>query len=209
MARARLTVTTPAESWVGRVTRAHPDARINVRTATVGEPATLVAAVTAPSIAPIVATISEAEDILSLEIIDRHGDTAVCQLTVASAGPLEVAATAGAPPEFPFTVADGTVAWELTATREALADLADGLTERGLDFSVTEIHPGDDEESLLTPRQRHVVQAAVDGGYYEVPRSCSLADVADSTELSKSACSEMLRRAEQRLIRQYLDGGQA
>ena len=208
MARARLTVTTPENSWVGRVTSAHPDARIRVRTATVGEPATLVTEVTAPALAPVIAAISEAEGVETLDILDRHGDTAVCRLTVADAGPLAAAAAAGAPPEYPFTVADGAINWELTATQEALADLADRLDERGLDFSVAEMRPGDDGEPLLTPRQRNVVQTAVDSGYYEVPRGCSLATVAERTDLSKSTCSEILRRAEKRLLRRYLDGGE-
>ena len=208
MARARLTVTTPENSWVGRVTSAHPDARIRVRTATVGEPATLVTEVTAPALAPAIAAISEADGVETLDILDRHGDTAVCRLTVADAGPLAAAAAAGAPPEYPFTVADGAINWELTATQEALADLADRLDERGLDFSVAEMRPGDDGEPLLTPRQRNVVQTAVDSGYYEVPRGCSLATVAERTNLSKSTCSEILRRAEKRLLRRYLDGGE-
>lgn len=208
MARARLTVTTPENSWVGRVTSAHPDARIRVRTATVGETATLVTEVTAPALAPAIAAISEADGVETLDILDRHGDTAVCRLTVADAGPLAAAAAAGAPPEYPFTVADGAINWELTATQEALADLADRLDERGLDFSVAEMRPGDDGEPLLTPRQRNVVQTAVDSGYYEVPRGCSLATVAERTDLSKSTCSEILRRAEKRLLRRYLDGGE-
>ncbi len=208
MARARLTVTTPENSWVGRVTSAHPDARIRVRTATVGETATLVTEVTAPALAPAIAAISEADGVETLDILDRHGDTAVCRLTVADAGPLAAAAAAGAPPEYPFTVADGAINWELTATQEALADLADRLDERGLDFSVAEMRPGDDGEPLLTPRQRNVVQTAVDSGYYEVPRGCSLATVAERTNLSKSTCSEILRRAEKRLLRRYLDGGE-
>ncbi|KAB7519708.1 helix-turn-helix domain-containing protein [Halosegnis rubeus] len=208
MARARLTVTTPDGSWAGRVTRSHPDAHIRVRTASVGEPATLVAEVTAPSLAPVIAAISEADGVRSLDILDRHGDTAVCRLTVADAGPLAAAAAAGAPPEYPFTVADGTIEWELTATRSALADLADELSERGLEFTVAEMRPGDDGEPLLTPRQRTVVRTAVDSGYYEVPRGCSLATVAEQADLSKSTCSEILRRAEKRLLTRYLDGGQ-
>ncbi|PSQ31964.1 helix-turn-helix domain-containing protein [Halobacteriales archaeon SW_8_65_20] len=207
MARARLAVTAPDGSWPARLTSEHPAARIRVRTATIGDPATLLADVIAPSLPAVLAVIAEAAGVRSLDILDRHGERAVCQISVANAGPLETAAAAGTPPAFPFVVADGIIEWELTAPHESLTTLAEELTERGLEFSVEAIRPGDDEETLLTARQRQIVRAALDGGYYEIPRGCSLADVAAATDLSKSTCSETLRRAERQLLRRYFDGG--
>jgi hypothetical protein len=56
-------------------------------------------------------------------------------------------------------------------------------------------------EALLTDRQRAAVAAAVEAGYYEVPRDASLEEVADRLGCASSTVSEHLRRAEARVMR--------
>lgn len=56
----------------------------------------------------------------------------------------------------------------------------------------------------LTPAQGAAVRAAVEQGYFEVPRAASAGEVADSLDISKSAFLERLRRAEGRLFEQLL-----
>ncbi|SEW29018.1 helix-turn-helix domain-containing protein [Halobacterium jilantaiense] len=48
----------------------------------------------------------------------------------------------------------------------------------------------------LTDRQREVVAAAVDLGYYDVPRAATLADVAAEVGVASSTVSDHLRKAE-------------
>ncbi|MFB6222604.1 MAG: helix-turn-helix domain-containing protein, partial [Haloarcula sp.] len=59
----------------------------------------------------------------------------------------------------------------------------------------------------LTSRQREAVQAALDVGYYEVPRTGSVADVADILGCATSTASNHLQKAEGRLIRQFIGAG--
>ncbi|WP_435335574.1 helix-turn-helix domain-containing protein [Haloarchaeobius sp. TZWWS8] len=47
----------------------------------------------------------------------------------------------------------------------------------------------------LTPRQRDVLQAAIETGYLEIPRRSSLAELASSLGISENAASERFRRA--------------
>ena len=56
-------------------------------------------------------------------------------------------------------------------------------------------------ETLLTERQREAVQAAVELGYYEVPREAGHADVAAAIDCAPSTAAEHLRKAESRLVR--------
>jgi len=56
----------------------------------------------------------------------------------------------------------------------------------------------------LTPAQEAAVRAAVEHGYFEVPRAASPGEVAAELDISKSAFLERLRRAEGRLLRQIL-----
>nr|WP_272904722.1 helix-turn-helix domain-containing protein [Halobacterium sp. TGN-42-S1] len=48
----------------------------------------------------------------------------------------------------------------------------------------------------MTDRQRDVVAVAVDLGYYEVPRTATLDDVAAEVGVASSTVSDHLRKAE-------------
>lgn len=54
--------------------------------------------------------------------------------------------------------------------------------------------------SLLTERQREVLDAAVDLGYYSVPRQATAYDVADAAGCAPSTASEHLRKIEARVL---------
>jgi hypothetical protein len=56
-------------------------------------------------------------------------------------------------------------------------------------------------ESRLTDRQRAAVQAALDLGYYEVPRTASHEDVAAALDCAPSTAAEHLRKAESSVLR--------
>lgn len=62
----------------------------------------------------------------------------------------------------------------------------------------------------LSGRQLEAIGAAVELGYYEVPRRASLADVAAALECAESTASVLLRRAENELFSRLVDryGGQ-
>lgn len=54
--------------------------------------------------------------------------------------------------------------------------------------------------SLLTPRQREILDAAVDLGYYRVPRTATHEDIAERLDLSTTTVGEHLRKIEARLL---------
>jgi len=58
-------------------------------------------------------------------------------------------------------------------------------------------------KSRLTDRQRAALDAAVDVGYYELPREGSVADVAAMLDCSTSTAGELVRKAEAAVIRAY------
>jgi predicted DNA binding protein len=106
--------------------------------------------------------------------------------------------------------ADGTTRVELVGrTREVQAAIGD-FDER-IDVQIDEV--GEYERalsahsSLLTDRQRDALRAAVEHGYYEVPRSGSVADVADELDCAESTAATHLQKAEARLVRQVVTHG--
>ncbi|SMO51193.1 helix-turn-helix domain-containing protein [Halorubrum cibi] len=58
----------------------------------------------------------------------------------------------------------------------------------------------------VTDRQAEALRAARRTGYYDVPRTGSVADVADALDCSSSTAGTHLRKAEAALVDAYLDG---
>lgn len=66
---------------------------------------------------------------------------------------------------------------------------------------LTEFDPATDElRAALTGRQREVLAAAVDVGYYADPREATVEDVADALGVAPSTVSEHLRKLEARVF---------
>lgn len=65
--------------------------------------------------------------------------------------------------------------------------------------------PRDAAFSRLTPAEEETLRAARDLGYFEVPGTVGIREVAKSVGVSPSAASYRLRRAEGKLITAYLD----
>lgn len=61
---------------------------------------------------------------------------------------------------------------------------------------------GPAEQWDLTPKQEACIRAALDAGYFEIPRGATAQDVADDLAISKSAFLERLHRAERTLFEQ-------
>jgi len=61
-------------------------------------------------------------------------------------------------------------------------------------------------QTRLTDRQRETVVAALELGYYEVPREASHEEVADAIDAAPSTTANLLRRAEAKLLRAAVRG---
>jgi hypothetical protein len=75
-------------------------------------------------------------------------------------------------------VEDGEMEFALTATQEAFDGFAAALEKRGLRYDLLSLIHADEEGSLLTERQRECLLAALREGYFEVPRACTLGELA-------------------------------
>lgn len=120
---------------------------------------------------------------------------------------------------YPLVIDEAGVLREVTATHEGwffrVAFPTDEALERFHAFFVehdlaVEIRQlseagGADGESAarrfgLTDRQRETLVAAVDRGYFDIPRSCSLSELADRLGISQNAASERVRRGVKTLV---------
>lgn len=124
---------------------------------------------------------------------------------------------------YPLVVEEGGVIQDLTASRDgwefraAFPDRAsfdrfhDFCRERELGFEFRRLY---DERTNageanangpsygLTERQRETLVEAVDCGYFEIPRECTLAELGERLDVSETATSERVRRAMKALVLQ-------
>jgi hypothetical protein len=89
----------------------------------------------------------------------------------------------------------------LSAFYELLSDLGETTIDRVHAFERTR------SASRLTDRQRAALDAAVEVGYYDVPRDGAIADVAATLDCSTSTAGELVRKAEAAVIRDYTETG--
>lgn len=97
-----------------------------------------------------------------------------------------------------------TVIGEHGVERAAVEAIPDGIDVEI--HRIGEYRPGEGGIlPMLTDRQREVLDAAVDAGYYAVPREATHGDVAARLGCAPSTASEHLRRIESRLMPALLD----
>ncbi|WP_224335933.1 helix-turn-helix domain-containing protein [Haloprofundus halobius] len=121
---------------------------------------------------------------------------------------------------YPLVVEEGGVIHDLTAThegwqfraefpgRESFARCHAFCRERDVDFEFHRLFEEREESTVeeygLTTAQRETLLAAVTGGYLEIPREQSLAELADELGISGNAASERFRRAVKTLVENAL-----
>ncbi len=98
---------------------------------------------------------------------------------------------------------DGSVEWTLAFTgREALTQLLDRLKLEKVDVKILRLTSVADIETL-TARQRNIVEIALEEGYFDYPRRITLRQLASKVGVSASTVSEVLRRAEKKILSAY------
>ena len=96
--------------------------------------------------------------------------------------------------------------------QESLTKTNDFVEENGLTFDVKAIRQMQGKpvgRYGLTEAQFEALDAALDAGYFAIPRETSLSELADRLEISHQALSERLRRATAALVEDALIPGAA
>ncbi|MDH5021138.1 helix-turn-helix domain-containing protein [Halobacterium rubrum] len=209
MVQASLTLTVPEQTWIGTVSRQYPDARFQVRSAQSCDGLGVgFVELYADDPTRICEDITGYEDVHAVEVFHEDDDRAVVQIEADAPILLRVLDRTGVPVEMPFEIADGEVDWEVTTTRNRLSDLAAELDRSEVGYMVEHIRDETSFDAVLTDRQQEVLNAAIDAGYYDSPRECTQEELAAELEMAKSTCSEILHRAEERVVKQFTDGDQ-
>lgn len=207
MPRATLSLDVPEATWIHAVTTAHPATVVRVVAVLPGpDVGTALAELRTPEPVPVLSAIDRQPDIESFELLWQYDDRVLVQVQTSSPFLLGPIARAGIPLETPFDIQDGAVELSLTTSTDRLSALGDRLEEAGIHHELRAVHgePGRDGDRL-SDRQREMLLEAVEAGYYETPRLASLTDVAASMGIAKATGSDLLHRAEAKLVDWYLE----
>lgn len=85
---------------------------------------------------------------------------------------------------------------------ELLESCRRAAEEEGIGWTVRHVYRNGGYNPLdeLTPVQRETVEAALELGYFEIPRGVSMEELAAELDITPNAVSERLRRAERKLL---------
>jgi predicted DNA-binding protein YlxM (UPF0122 family) len=205
--QAQLLITLPEGIWIGDVSREHPAATFEVLSAVPdAEAAFALLSVTAPQIDRLLSVIESHDHITDLSVLQQTEGEATIQIETMSPPLLQSAAQrSGMPIEFPVTISNGEATVDATGSHDRLSELGTQLQNIGLEFHVEYIQERLHTSQLLSEKQQQLVRAAVDHGYYDTPRTCSLTELAEDVGIAKSTCSETLHRAEETMIKQFME----
>lgn len=145
-----------------------------------------------------------AERVPSHEVLHADEKTVLLQFRLPFVPPpFRALLTSGNLPQFPYALEDGWMVCELTSSQARLSQFRDELEETGFTFEVVWVTQSVDPAELLTDRQRRYVTEAIERGYYDTPRRCSLTDLADELGISKSTASTVIHYAEENIIKAF------
>lgn len=207
MIHARFRMSLPPDVWVAEVSSTFPAATFRLLTGVPVEDRSLeLGEVLADDPGAAVEAMRDHPDVVDCEVLYADDQRAMVRYEAIEQRLYEFLGDASLPPEFPVVVADGTMEFDVTATGEQFEAFGTVLDESPFRYDLLTVVHGDDEESLLTARQRECLTVALREGYFAVPREATLAEVADRLGVDTSTASETIRRANARLVEWFLVG---
>ncbi|USZ67237.1 helix-turn-helix domain-containing protein [Halorussus salilacus] len=207
MPTAKLHITLPERVWVHELSTANPEVDFRVLAALPAEETGVgLLEISGPELPRVVGEMERHDDIVRLDLQQASEDAALIEFETTAPLLLFTVQESGMPLELPFTIRDGQATVEVTASRDRLSSFTTQLDAFGMSFDVEYVREMVDSESLLTDRQRELLSAAVERGYYDTPRECSLTELAEEAGVAKSTASETLHRVEEKIIKQYVEG---
>jgi predicted DNA binding protein len=204
MTRATLTISIPSDVWIGRISRSHPDAELTILSAFPGEDtATGLIEIAGPNVSAVVRAFEDEETVTNIETLNRSDDATLIQLETTEPTLLFPIVGSGIPLELPFSIREGEARWVVTTSHDKLSELGEQLDAFGISYTLHTLEHDHTSEEILTDEQRELIETAIEAGYYDVPRTCTLTELASKVDIAKSTCSEKLHRAESKIIRAF------
>jgi hypothetical protein len=204
MPRAKLSIELPDQVWVGALSRAHPETTFRVLSAMpADETGVGLVEVIGPGVDSVVEAVADRPDVVSTAALQRTDERAVIQFETTQPMLLFSLRESGAPLELPMEIRDGRAEVDVAASADRISALGDKLTQFGLSYDLRSLARSPEPPEVLTDRQRDLLMRAIEAGYYDTPRGCSLTELAETVGMAKSTVSEVLHRAEGKALKEF------
>jgi hypothetical protein len=207
MALAKLVVDLPPGTWIGEVSTAHPETTFRVLAAIPADELGVgLLEVQSPELSAVLSAIEGHDGIETFELLQAGDEEALVQFETSQPLLLVAVRNSMVPLELPLDIVAGRADLELTAAQSRLSELTTQLEEFGLSYEVKYVRQSPVSSALLTERQQSLLLAAVERGYYDTPRQCTLSELAAELDLAKSTLSERLHRLEGKVMKEFAAG---
>jgi predicted DNA binding protein len=207
MISARFRIELPPSLWVAELSREFPQTTFRLLSGyRTGDRALELGEAVGPSATAAAEAIRDHPAIVRYERLESESGRSLSKYETTQTDLYEFVEMAGLTIEFPVDVERGWYRFDLTGTRAELDELQTVLDGSPFSYELDSLVTRTDPESLLTDRQREVLDAAVREGYLTVPRECTLAELAATLDIDKSTASTVLRRGQARLTEWFLAG---
>jgi len=201
MIRARFRMTVPEHIWVADVSAAFPKATLRLLTGVpMGDRSLELGEVLAADPRTVVDALHAHPDVLTHDLLYADDERALTKYETSEQGLFEFLGGTSLPPEFPLLVENGVMEFNVTTTRAQFEAFSERLDASDYRYELLSIVHSGSRADLLTQRQRECLEVALRKGYFEVPRDCTLAEVAAALDIDKSTASETLRRGSARVL---------
>jgi predicted DNA binding protein len=191
---------------VAEVSRAFPDASLRLLTAVpMGDRTLELGETRADDPRAVVEAIRDHPDVRSLDLLHCDAARSLSKYETRDRALFEFLGGSSLLPEFPLVVEDGVMTFAITATQADFEAFGDRLDASGLRYELLSAVGRDGSGGdPLTDRQLECLTVAERMGYFEVPRECSLAEVADALGVDTSTVSETIRRGTAHVLERFL-----
>lgn len=206
MAHLRLKINaTAVEDWLATLSTALPNAEFNVSATIPTNDGLLgIVEVRTPDNRKLVSDIEEISEVESYELLHTDDRMVVFQFKSRMTESYDVLISSGTVPQYPVSLRNGCYSAQLTASQEKLSEYFDELAGVGIPYEIVSMTHSYNPSEVLTERQWQVVTEAVERGYYEATRRCTLAELAETFDINESSMSKLLRRAENRIVTEFV-----
>lgn len=207
MIEARFRLQLPTELWISELSTSFPTATFRLLTGVPLEDKALeLGEITADDPEAVGDAVESHPDIVAYDRLYLDEQRTIARYEAVEQQLYAFLGDSSLPPEFPVTFENGAMEFDVTATREQFETIGAGLDASGYEYELLSVVEERDPEQLLTERQRECLTVALREGYLEVPRACTLADVAERLDVDKSTASETIRRGSARVLEWFLLG---
>ncbi len=198
----------PVEDWLAGLSESMASAQFTLLASQdSGDTLREIIDVRTESPATIVERLCADAHVTSHDVLHREHRRLLVQFQIPISETYAVLRRAGIPPHYPVHLQAGWYTHEFSADQDRIDEYVAGLREANIPFEVLSVRDSPEQATVLTDRQQEFLSVAIEHGFYETPRECTLTELAEVFEINASALSRLRHRTESRLVHAFMASG--